>query len=66
MHYKKYNGWHRKPALYCLNTFQSQSELKNYLKEHAIVTDKIVCKVSCELCIFSFLSSEDLWNMETV
>ncbi|XP_063763029.1 uncharacterized protein LOC134880193 [Eleginops maclovinus] len=57
-HYKEHHGHHRRCSglvcIYqdCLNTFQTQTELKNHLKEHS-KGHKIVTKLCCDLCTFS-------------
>lgn len=58
-HYKERHGHHRRCSglvcIYedCLNTFQTQAELKNHLKEHVKKDHKIVTKLCCDLCTFS-------------
>lgn len=58
-HYKERHGHHRRCSglvcIYedCLNTFQTQVELKNHLIEHVEENTKIVTKLCCDLCTFS-------------
>ena len=58
-HYKERHGHHRRCSglvcIYedCLNTFQTQAELKKHLKEHVKKDHKIVTKLCCDLCTFS-------------
>ncbi|KAL2101492.1 hypothetical protein ACEWY4_003253 [Coilia grayii] len=58
-HYKERHGHHRRSSglvcIYedCLNTFQTQAELKSHLTEHGKNDHKIVTKLCCDLCTFS-------------
>lgn len=80
-HYKERHGHHRRCSglvcIYedCLNTFQTQAELKNHLKEHVKEGHKIVTKLCCDSCTFSEPSNSNkyfahlkthLRNKETV
>lgn len=58
-HYKERHGHHRRCSglvcIYeeCLNTFQTQAELKKHLKEHVKEHLTIVTRLCCDLCTFS-------------